>query len=256
MEILGIDIGGSGIKGIRVDAANGKLLGERLRLPTPANAAPEAVGKVIREIAGHFKWKGPIGCGFPGVILGNVVHTSVNLDGAFVGLNLAGLIEETTGCPAWIINDADAAGLAEMRFGAGAGRRGAVIVLTVGTGIGSAIFTGGRLLANCEIGHLIWKGRDAETIISEPARRKKDLSWKQWAKLFNQYLIYLDKLFWPELFILGGGGVKKAAKITPHLKCRAEIAFARFKNRAGMLGAALAAAENLRLPEPKQPQGR
>lgn len=245
MEVLGIDIGGSGIKGAIVNCASGKLLGERLRYETPTPCTPAALQEVIQQLVTELKWKGPIGCGFPGVVRNNVIYTAANLDKSCIGMNLAERIRTSTGCPAAILNDADAAGLAEMRFGAGRGHLGTVIVITVGTGIGSAIFTHGHLVANTEIGHLEFRGKEAEGQLSEPARERKELSWSEWGERFNEYLEYLHSLFWPELFILGGGAVKKFDKFTDKLTVATPVVVATAGNRAGIIGAALRAAETV-----------
>ncbi len=246
MDVLGIDIGGTGIKGAVVDTTNGELKTDRLRLPTPEKSTPEILGQMIADIARENKWRGPIGCGFPGVIRSDVVCTAANLDKSWVGVNLASLIKKRTGCTATVLNDADAAGLAEVEFGAGRCIKGVIFVITIGTGIGTAVFHDGVLLPNTELGHLILhKDKEAEEIISERTRTNKGLSWKQWAKRVNRYLVYLENLFWPELFILGGGGVKKPEKFLPFLETRTAISLAKFGNKAGIIGAALAARKTL-----------
>lgn len=242
MDVLGIDIGGSGIKGAVVDTSNGEFKTERIRFETPESSTPEILGQMIADIARESKWRGPIGCGFPGVIRSNIVCTAANLDKSWMGINLASLIKKRTGCTATVLNDADAAGLAEVEFGAGQGKKGLIFVITIGTGIGTAIFHNGLLLPNTELGHLILhKDKEAEDLISERARASKGLSWKQWARRVNRYLVYLENLFWPELFILGGGGAKKPEKFLPHLETRTPISLAKFGNKAGIIGAALAA---------------
>lgn len=240
MEVLGIDIGGSGIKSAVVNIKTGELLGDRVRLPTPLQPGPEEMLEQIRCLVAHFAWKGPIGCGFPGVVRDNTILTAVNLHPTWVGVDLGKQIKKLTKCNATILNDADAAGLAEIRLGAGAGRQGVVFMITIGTGIGTALFVDGVLVPNTEIGHIVLpNGKEAESQVSEPVRKKKGLSWKQWTKRFDAYLRYLETLFWPNLFILGGGGAKKPEKILPHLTVQADIAPAFFRNRAGIIGAAL-----------------
>lgn len=241
MEILGIDIGGSGIKGAPVDTEGGVLLAERFRLPTPDSAKPKPVADVVAEIAHHFGWQGPIGCGFPAAVRGGVALTAANIHKKWIGTNAAALFTEATGCPVCVMNDADAAGLAEMTFGAGRGRAGTVFVVTIGTGLGTALFTGGHLLPNAELGHIELNGQDAETFASDAARKREDLSWEVWAGRFDLYLHRLEALFWPELFILGGGVSKKHEKFMPLLTVQAEVVPAQLLNEAGLIGAALAA---------------
>ena len=247
MQALGIDIGGTGIKGSVVETATGELLEERFRVDTPYPATPEAVLAAVREVHAHFRWKnGPVGCGYPGVVRRNTVHTAANLDASFIGFDLGSAIRGTLNVDkVSILNDADAAGLAEMRLGAGAGIRGLVIMLTVGTGLGTALFNNSQLVANSELGHIEFNGADAELQVSDTARKRKHTSRKQWAKQFNAYLRYLEALLWPELFIVGGGGAKKPDKLEGELKPRTPLAFARFRNQAGIVGAAIAAAEGL-----------
>ena len=241
MQVLGIDVGGSGIKGAPVDTETGQLLKERIRIKTPKGAEPEPVAKVVAEIAQSFAWKGPIGIGFPAPIKGGVTMMAANVSQKWVGLNADDLFTKITGCDCHMINDADAAGLAEMKFGAGRGQPGTVILLTLGTGIGSAIFYQGRLLPNTEFGHMEMKGQDAEWRASDAARQREDLSWKKYAKRLNKYLAAMQKLFWPDLFIIGGGISKYSEKYIPLLTIETPIITAQFLNEAGIVGAALAA---------------
>jgi polyphosphate glucokinase len=241
MEILGIDIGGSGIKGAPVDVKKGKLAGERYRIPTPQPSKPEAVAKVVAEIAKHFEWKGPIGCTFPAVIKGGVAYTAANVDKSWIGVNGQKLLQKKTGCPVLFLNDADAAGIAEMKFGAGQGHQGVVIVLTLGTGIGSAIFVNGQLVPNTEFGHMEIRGKDAEDRAADRIRKEKDLNWKKWAAHVNEFLGRMELLFSPDLFIIGGGVSKKHEKFLHLLHTRAEIIPAQMRNEAGIIGAAQAA---------------
>lgn len=241
MQILGIDIGGSGIKGAPVDTDTGKLLAERIRIKTPNKAEPQPVADVVAEIAKSFKWQGPIGIGFPAPIKSGFALMAANVSGKWVGLNADELFTKTTGCDCTMINDADAAGLAEMKFGAGKGQPGTVILLTLGTGIGSAVFYRGNLLPNTEFGHLEMKGEDAERRASALARERDKLSWKKYAKRLNKYLAAMNKLFWPDLFIIGGGISKESEKYLPLLKTDTPIVPAQFLNEAGIVGAALAA---------------
>jgi polyphosphate glucokinase len=241
MQVLGIDIGGSGIKGAPVDTETGKLLAERIRIKTPKKAEPKPVADVVTEIAKSFDWKGSIGIGFPAPIKSGVTLMAANVSEKWVGVNTDDLFTKTTGCDCTMINDADAAGLAEMKFGAGKGQPGTVILLTLGTGIGSAIFYRGNLLPNTEFGHLEMKGKDAEYRASDAARQRDDLSWKKYAKRLNKYMAAMEKLFWPDLFIIGGGISKESEKYIPLLKIETPIIPAQFLNEAGIVGAALAA---------------
>ena len=241
MEILGIDIGGSGIKGAPVDTETGEFVAPRLRLPTPKSAKPAPVAEVVAEISRNFDWNGFIGCGFPTVIRNGVALSAANVHRKWIGANAVTLFSEHTGCPVCVINDADAAGLAEMTFGAGRGRLGTVFVVTIGTGLGSALFLDGRLVPNTELGHIEINGMDAERNASDAARKREKLSWKKWGQRFNVFLNTLEKLFWPDLFILGGGISKQADNFIPYLNVHAEIVTAQLLNDAGIVGAALAA---------------
>ncbi len=245
--ILGIDIGGSGIKGCPVDLKTGEFAEERLRIPTPQPATPMAVVETISQIIDHFKWKGPVGCGFPGVIHRNTVFTSANLDDSFVGFDLGNGISKITGQPVGVINDADAAGLAEMRFGAGHDFDGLALLVTVGTGLGTALLYKGELIPNMETGHLLMKHKhklvDAESLAADSARRAQDMSWETWAKHFSKYLNYVHALVRPEMFIIGGGIAKKADKFMKLIKCDCEVRVATLENKAGIIGAAVAGAE-------------
>jgi polyphosphate glucokinase len=243
MEMLGIDIGGSGIKGAPVDTDQGVLLVPRYRVPTPESARPAQVSESVAQVVRHLGWKGPIGCGFPAALRAGVALTASNIHKSWIGTNAAALFEEATGCPVAVVNDADAAGLAEMTFGAGRGRKGVVIVVTLGTGIGTALFTDGCLLPNTELGHIEINGMDAEARASDAARKRERLSWKKWARRLNEYLGRLEFLFWPDLIILGGGASKKYEKFIQYLNIQAEIVPAQFLNEAGIVGAALAAVQ-------------
>ena len=239
MQALGIDIGGSGIKGAPVNTKTGKLLEERVRIPTPKGAKPKAVAEVVAEIAHSLKWKGPIGVGFPAPIKNGVALMAANVSEKWVGLNADEVLTSATGCPCKVGNDADVAGMAEMQFGAGKGQHGTVIMLTLGTGIGSAIYYNGHLVPNTEFGHLQMNGMDAEHRASDAARQLKEMSWKKYAKRLNEYLNEMEKLFWPDLFIIGGGISKYHEKYLPLLTLQAKIVPAQFKNEAGIVGAAL-----------------
>ena len=241
MQVLGIDVGGSGIKGAPVDTDTGQLLAERVRIKTPKGAEPEPVAKVVSEIAQSFKWKGPIGIGCPAPIKAGVAMMAANVSEKWVGTNADDLFTKITGCDCTMINDADAAGLAEMKFGAGSGQPGTVILLTLGTGIGSAIFYQGKLLPNTEFGHMEMKGEDAEWRASDAARQREDLSWKKYARRLDKYLAAMEKLFWPDLFIIGGGISKESEKYIPLLEIATPVVTAQLLNEAGIVGAALAA---------------
>ena len=240
MEMLGIDIGGSGIKGAPVDVDQGNMIAPRHRIPTPQPSVPEAVGHVVAQIAEHFKWSGPIGCTFPAVVKSGVVYSTANVDDSWVGTNGEALLTEKTGCKVLLLNDADAAGIAEMEFGAGRGQAGVVILLTLGTGIGSAIFVNGTLVPNTEFGHMEVRGKDAEDRASDRIRKAQDLNWKQWTTRLNEFLNRMETLFSPDLFVLGGGVSKKHEKYLHYLETKAEIVPAQLLNEAGIIGAAIA----------------
>jgi polyphosphate glucokinase len=246
MEILGIDIGGSGIKGAPVDVKKGVLVAERYRIDTPQPSTPDAVAGTVAVIAEHFRWKGPIGCTFPSVVKRGVVYTAANVDESWIGVNGTKLLRKKTGCPVLLINDADAAGMAEMKFGAGRKRKGVVLLLTFGTGIGSAVFVDGSLMPNTELGHIELMcgprgGVEAEEYASDRIRKGEQLRWSDWAARVNEYLAVLESLFSPDLFILGGGVSRKHKKYLSLLDTRAEVLPAQLLNEAGIVGAALAA---------------
>lgn len=239
MHILGIDVGGSGIKGAPVDIETGALIAERIRIRTPEGAEPKPVAEVTAEIARSFKWKGPIGIGFPAPIKSGVALMAANISRKWVGTNADELFTNVTGCPCKVGNDADVAGLAEMMFGAGKDHAGTVVIITLGTGIGTAIFYNRHLLPNAEFGHLEIKGEDAEYRASDAARQRDDLSWKKYAKRLNKYLAAMEKLFWPDLFIIGGGISKAHEKFIPLLTVQTKVMSAQLQNEAGIVGAAL-----------------
>ncbi len=243
MEVLGIDIGGSGIKGAPVDVARGVLVGERFRVVTPQPSTPPAVASAVNEVARQFDWAGPIGVTFPAVVRHGVTLSAANVDQAWIGANAEALFTEATHCPVVVVNDADAAGVAEMVFGAGRDMRGVVLLLTFGTGIGSALFVDGHLVPNTELGHLVMhRGKETEHFASDRIRTDKDLSWKKWAKRVNEVLAELDALFSPDLYIIGGGVSKSFAKFGEHLRAQAKIVPAQSLNEAGIIGAAMVAA--------------
>jgi polyphosphate glucokinase len=242
MRVLGIDVGGSGIKGAPVDTGSGRLLAPRIRLETPEPATPAAVSRSVKRVARHFAWRGPIGCGVPAAVRDGVFLTAANIHRSWIGTDARALFARATGRRVAIINDADAAGYAEMTFGAGRGRAGLVILVTFGTGIGTALFINGHLVPNSELGHLELKGEDAEARASAKARREEDLSWKKWAHRVDAYLQALQRYFWPDLVIVGGGVSRKTDKFFPCLSVAntVEIVPAQLQNDAGIVGAALA----------------
>lgn len=243
MTILGIDIGGSGIKGAPVDVTTGTLIEERYRVETPHPSSVDPVVAAVSEVAKRFGDAERIGVTFPGVVLAGVTKTAANVHKSWVDAPAGALLNDAVGCPVTVLNDADAAGVAEMRFGAGRGRRGVVIVLTFGTGIGSAVFVDGQLVPNTELGHLELGGHDAEDRASDRAREVDDLNWQDWARRVETYLAHLENLFWPDLMIIGGGVSKRSAKFLPLITTRTPVVPAELLNNAGIVGAALAAAE-------------
>ena len=240
MQALGIDIGGSGIKGAPVDTETGNLLSERFRIPTPQPATPAAMIAVTAEVVRHFDWQGPIGCGFPAVVRGGEVFTAANIDPSWIGVRIEDELQRAVGVPVRVINDADAAGLAEMRWGAGKGRGGVVLIVTLGTGIGSGLFVDGKLVPNTELGHVEIRGKEAEDRAADSVRERKGLTWKRWAKRVDEYLDTMERLLWPDLIIIGGGVSADAAKFLPYLSSRTDIVPAQMLNNAGIAGAALA----------------
>ena len=242
MQILGIDIGGSGIKGAPVDTKKGELSADRFRIPTPKPATPKAVAETIKKLTEHFEWNGLVGCGFPAAIHNGVAVTASNIDDKWIGTDVEKLFRKTSGCPTRVINDADAAGVAEMMFGVGRGEDGLVMMITVGTGLGSSLFYDGELVPNTELGHLIFKkSKIAEWYASDSARKRDELSWEGWAMRFNEYLNYLYRLFYPDLIIIGGGASKKFDRYTDKLDVPTEVVPAQALNEAGIIGAAVAA---------------
>ncbi len=243
MDVLGIDIGGSGIKAAPVDVTAGTLTADRVKVATPRPALPQPIADAVAGLVTGFGWTGPAGITFPGVVTGGVVHSAANLDPAWLGLDAAALFGGVTGLGVTMLNDADAAGLAEMRFGAGQGELGTVLMITFGTGIGSALFTHGQLVPNTEFGHIEIHGEDAEKRASEHAREAHDLSWGKWAGRVDDYLQHLEALMSPDLFIIGGGISRRSDKFIPRLTgLRARVVPAALYNDAGIVGAAMAAA--------------
>lgn len=239
---VGIDIGGSGVKGAAVDLATGELTGDRVLEPTPTPSTPLAVADVVAAVASLITADGPVGVTFPGVVRGGVVRTAANVDRSWVGVDARDLFSSRLGRPVNVLNDADAAGIAEMAFGAGRSRGGVVMMVTLGTGIGSALFVDGRLVPNTEFGHIIVAGEDGEKLAAASVRTDQGLSWETWAERLNAYLTRLECLIAPDVIVLGGGISRDHAEFLPRLHARAELVPAQLFNDAGIVGAALATA--------------
>ena len=242
--VLGFDVGGSGIKGALVDIKSGSLKSERIRKETPQPATPSAVKEIIKEITESFDYKGKIGVAFPAAVQNGIVRTASNIDKSWIGQNAEDLFSDATQSPVCVLNDADAAGLAEMRYGHGRGIEGVVLIVTVGSGIGTAIFSQQVLVPNTELGHVHYKDKVAEKWAADAVRKDKDLSWKKWAKRFDKYLSYMEKLFYPEIIIMGGGVSKKYDRYAEYLKrVQTRVVPAYLQNHAGIIGAALESLE-------------
>jgi polyphosphate glucokinase len=245
MHALGIDIGGTGIKAAPVDVTTGKLLADRQKIDTPRPALPDPIADVVKQLTTAFNWSGPVGITFPGVVIDGVTRTAHNLDPAWIGLDAAALFGKAAGNQVRVLNDADAAGVAEMTFGVGKGEQGTVLMLTFGTGIGSALFIKGILVPNTEFGHVEIHGQDAETRASERAKGLHDMSWGKWAGRVDEYLQHIEAVLWPSLFIVGGGVSRQSEKWVPRLTgIRARIVPAALLNEAGIVGAAMATASD------------
>ncbi|HEX5510597.1 MAG TPA: ROK family protein [Actinomycetales bacterium] len=243
-QAVGVDIGGSGIKGAPVDLAAGELAADRIRIETPQPATPDAVAEVVAQIVGQCP-DGPVGVTFPAVIQHGVARTAANVDRSWIDTDVEELLRSATGRAVAVVNDADAAGLAEARWGAARDVDGVVIATTLGTGIGSALLLDGELVPNTELGHIEVDGHDAETRAADAARDREDLSWEHWAKRLQRYYETLERLFWPDLFVVGGGVSKKHEKFLPLLELRTPIVPATLRNNAGIVGAAALAAERV-----------
>jgi polyphosphate glucokinase len=240
-HVLGIDIGGSGVKAAPVDTTSGELIAERQKFETPQPSTPGAVTEVVQKLVTAFSWTGPAGITFPGVVVGGLIQTAANLDHSWIGVDAVKDFGTASKLPVTVLNDADAAGIAEITFGAGKGIRGTVLLLTLGTGIGSALFIDGNLVPNTEFGHIQIRGKDAERRASEHAREEHDLSWGVWADRVDEYLRHMEALLSPDLIIIGGGVSKKSEKFLPRLTgLRAKIVPAAMLNDAGIVGAAMA----------------
>jgi polyphosphate glucokinase len=249
---IGVDVGGSGIKAAAVDLDTGELLSPRHRVPTPQPSAPAAViasiARMIKKIQAEVVIDAavPVGVGFPAVVIDGVTKSAANVDAGWVDFDADTALERVLGRPVHLVNDADAAGVAEMRFGAGVGQRGTVFLITLGTGTGSALFYDGMLVPNLELGHMEIRGRDAERRSAASARLKRGISWKAWAMDLDEHLLAIEKLFSPRMFIIGGGVSKRSERFIPRLTVRAAVVPAKLLNDAGIVGAAMAAAETER----------
>ena len=240
-EILGIDVGASGIKGAIVNVKTGELLSERFRVSTPQPSRTKAVAKALATVIEHFKWKGAVGVGFPAIIKEGHALTAANIDESWIGTNVQSLFAEVSGCPLVVCNDADAAGIAEIHFGAGKGHDGLLLLITVGSGLGSALLMNGELIPNTELGHIYLAGQKkvAEQYAADSARKREDLSWEEWGARFNNYLKQIKILFSPDMVILGGGASKKFEKFAHMLEVDMKVIPASLLNNAGIIGAAL-----------------
>jgi len=243
MQAIGIDVGGSGVKAALVDTRTGEFIGERVRVDTPQPATPDAVVAATRDLIAHLPAEAPIGVGFPAPVVDGVTTTASHVDPAWVGASARDLFTRGLGRPVVLLNDADAAGVGEARFGAARGAPGVVVVLTLGTGIGSAVLHDGVLLPNTELGHLEIRGKAAEARAASAVRKEEGLSWHHWAERLSEVIGVIDRLLWPDLVLLGGGVSRKAEKFVPLLDARPPVRAAQLQNRAGIAGAAALAAE-------------
>ncbi len=244
MKALGIDIGGSGIKGALVDTKRGKMITDRYRIPTPRPATPDAVIATVEKIRRHFKFKGALGVGFPGIVIEGTTHSAVNIHDEWYRFAAEKAIAKATGCDVLVRNDADVAGFAEMRFGAGKKAKGETMIFTLGTGIGSSMFVKNQCVPNLELGHVYLPGHreDAECYASDRTRKEQKLSWKEWGKRLDEYFKHMEFLFSPQLIIIGGGVSKHSNKFLKYIKVDADVVPAKLLNEAGIIGAAAAAA--------------
>ncbi|HSO96936.1 MAG TPA: ROK family protein [Acidimicrobiia bacterium] len=239
--LLGIDIGGTGMKAAPVDTETGELIAPRHRVLTPHPATPAAMARVVAQLTKFFDWTGEVGAAFPAVVKAGVAKTAANIAPAWIGVNVAAAFARVSSCDVTVVNDADAAGIAEMQFGAGKGREGVVLMITLGTGIGTAVFYEGILIPNTELGHLKMGKKEAEQRAADSVRQSEGLSWRKWAKRLDAYLGELERLLQPDLFILGCGVSKKHDRFMPLLTTHAEVVPATLLNEAGIVGAAIAA---------------
>jgi polyphosphate glucokinase len=239
--LLGVDIGGTGMKAAPVDTSTGELIAPRHRILTPQPAVPDTMAKVFADLTANFDWAGPVGATFPAVVKAGVVRTAANVDRSWIGTDAATMFAGTSHCDVTVVNDADAAGVAEIEFGAGRGQTGVVMMVTLGTGIGTALFVDGVLVPNIELGHLKLGKQEAEARAADSVRQRLGLSWGKWARRLDAYLLELERLLSPDLFILGGGVSKRADRFIPRLTTHAEVVPAALLNEAGIVGAAIAA---------------
>ena len=257
---IGVDVGGSGIKAAVVDVDDGRFVSDRLRVPTPVPSTPEAVsasiGRLVKRLVAAAKVHAdaPVGIGLPGVVLGGALKTAANIDPTWVDFPITEKLSKGLKRPVTIANDADAAGTAEMRFGIGAGRQGVVVLLTLGTGVGSAVFVDGKIVPNTEFGQMEIRGRPAERRSASAARTRRGLSWKAWAQDLDEHLQRIDELIWPDLFILGGGVSKNGDKFIPRLTVLPSVVPAQLRNDAGIIGAAVLAVEAAERTAAEPPQ--
>ncbi len=247
-NILGVDIGASGIKGAVVDVETGQLLDDRIRLETPEPSTPEAVAGTFAELVRQHNWKGLVGCGFPSIIKGGVAYSAANISEKWIGTNVVETLSLACGCPVEVLNDADAAGLAEMQFGLGKGEMGTVLLITIGSGLGSALFIDGKLVPNSELGHVFLRDKKkvAEYYASANARKREDLSWEEWGMRFNEYLQNIERVLNPDLILLGGGTSKRFDKFDTYITIQAPVRPAQLLNAAGTVGAAVYAYQQAR----------
>lgn len=238
--VLGVDIGGTGIKGGLIDLSKGEMIGERHRILTPKPSTPAAVANTFRELVDHFNWKGTIGVGFPAIVSHGIARSAANIDQSWIGTDIDALLTQTMGCNVHVLNDADAAGVASVQYGIGKGIPGVVLMLTIGTGIGSALFVDGKLIPNTEFGHLYLRNQQmvVEKYVSKVARKNRELSWIEWGHDFNRYLLHLQRLLSPDLIILGGGGSKQFEQFKGTISIDCPVKPAAFLNKAGAVGAA------------------
>lgn len=258
---IGVDVGGSGIKAAVVDVDDGRFVSDRLRVPTPVPSTPDkvsaSIGRLVKRLitATDLAPTAPVGIGLPGVVLDGVLRTAANIDAAWVDFPVTQKLSKSLKRAVTIVNDADAAGTAEMRFGIGAGRKGVVVLLTLGTGVGSAVFVDGKLVPNTEFGQMEIRGRPAERRSASVARTRRGLSWKAWAQDLDEHLQRVDELIWPELIILGGGVSKNGDKFIPRLTVRPPVVAAQLRNDAGIIGAAVIALEAAERAAAAEPPG-
>jgi polyphosphate glucokinase len=242
--LVGVDVGGSGIKAALVDLADGQATG-RVRVATPQPATPDAIASTVAGLVRQFAGNGPIGCTLPAVVANGVVHTATHIDSKWIGADAATLLSRATERPCTVLNDADAAGVAEARFGAARGRRGVVVMVTIGTGVGTAVLNDGALVPNTELGHIFVSRHFADEWVSDATRTALNLSWKRWSARLDRYLVQLHKILWPELIVIGGGIVKHADRFLERIDPACEVRVAELGNLAGIVGAAVVAGTHM-----------